>query len=201
MSRSRTNNTKPPKNPVERRRRMAILCCNFMRNLALHRAGAEIEVKDNLLNPQHPQGEFWLQSHGNFVDACVLEWCKLFADYDGEHHWSRVVEGNDRESFKRDLFKALGEGAEFNQTIQQVKGYRDKFVAHLDEERMMIIPALEVAKQATVFLYGRLGQIITSPKEWRGLPASTEELAVVYKRAAEQAKSVYDEAVRAALRL
>jgi hypothetical protein len=137
----------PPLTPPERRQRIVLLCCNFMRNLALHRAGAEIEVRDNL-NRYHPQGEFWLQAHGNFLDTCVLDWCKLFADYDGKHHWHRVVDEDDRARFKRDLFTALGRGAEFNQAIEEVKHYRDKFVAHLDEERTMLLPALEVARKA-----------------------------------------------------
>jgi hypothetical protein len=68
----------PPLTPKDRRQRVVLLCCNFMRNLALHRAGLQYLVRDNLLNPHHPQGEFWVQAHGNFLDTCVLDWCKLF---------------------------------------------------------------------------------------------------------------------------
>ena len=85
--------------------------------------------------------------------------------------------------------------------IERIKYYRDKFVGHLDDKRTMDLPELEVARQATVFLYERLAQMIADPKEWRNLPASTEELAFVYERAFEQAKGVYNEAVRAARRL
>jgi hypothetical protein len=191
----------PPLPPDERRRGVVRLCCNFMRNLAFHRAGRQNEVREYLLNRNHPQGEFWIQGHGNCLDTCVLDWCKMFADYDGEHHWHRVVDDDDRARFKRDLFTAVGKGAEFNQTFKKVKHYRDKFVAHLDEERVMLLPDLEVARQATVFLFERLAQMIASPKEWQDLPASTEELAFLYRRASEQAESVYHEAVRAAQRL
>jgi hypothetical protein len=182
----------PPLAPPERRQRVVLLCCNFMRNLAFHRAGAEIEVKDNLLNRNHPQGEFWIQGHGNFLDTCVLDWCKLFADYKSEHHWHRVVD--DKARFKKDLYTTPGiRGAEFTKTIKEVKHYRDKFVAHLDEERTMFLPALEVARKAVLFLDEHLAQQLAD--EWRGLPALAE------RRASEQAKSVYDEAVRAAQRL
>ena len=192
----------PPLDPVERRRRIAILCCNFMRNLAFHRAGLQDEVREYLRNRNHPQGEFWIQGHGNFLDTCALDWCKLFTDYKGEHHWHRVVDENDRRRFKKDLYTTPGVGgAEFNKTMNEVKDYRDQFVAHLDKKRTMILPAFEVARQATVFLYERLAQMIACPKEWRGLPASTEELAFVYKRASQQAETVYAEAVRAAQRL
>ena len=56
-------------------------------------------------------------------------------------------------------------------------------------------PDLEVAKKATAFLHERLGQLIASREEWRGLPNSAEELEFVFKRASEQAESVYAEAV------
>jgi hypothetical protein len=91
----------PPLSPDERRRRVVQLCCSFMRNLAFHRAGLDNEVKRNLLNPNHPQGGFRLQAHGNFFDISVLDWCKLFADRKGEHHWRRVVDEDDR--FRADL--------------------------------------------------------------------------------------------------
>ena len=39
--------------------------------------------------------------------------------------------------------------------IAKIKHYRrDKFVAHLDEERTMLLPELEVARRAIVFLHG-----------------------------------------------
>jgi hypothetical protein len=131
-------------------------------------------VRDNLLNPHHYQGEFWLQAHGNFLDTCVLDWCKLFADYDGEHHWRRVV--NDRVRFKKDLYTTLAiKGAEFTKTTKEVKHYRDKFVAHLDEERIMPMPALEVARKAVLFLNEHLAQQLAD--KWRGLLALTEQRA------------------------
>jgi hypothetical protein len=201
MSDDTTDDAEPPLDLFKRRRRIAILCCNFMRNLAFHRAGRQNEVRDYLLNRNHPQGEFWIQGHGNCLDTCVLDWCKVFADYKhGKHHWRRVL--GDAERFRADLDKALGTTpAAFDDVIERIKYYRDKFVGHLDDKRTMDLPELEVARQATVFLYERLAQMIADPKEWRNLPASTEELAFVYERAFEQAKGVYNEAVRAARRL
>jgi hypothetical protein len=187
----------PPLPPEERRRRMVVLCCNFMRNLALHRAGLRGAVRDNLLNPHHPQGEFWVQAHGNFLDACVMDWWKLFADYDGEHHWHRVVGDSDRACFGKDLHAVVGR-AEFNKTKNKVDRYRNKFVAHLDNERMMKkLPELEVARKAVVFLHERLAQQIANRAELRGLPASPEELEMIFKRATEQAESVYADALLA----
>ena len=188
--------TEPPLTPQKRRRRIAILCCNFMRNLALHRAGLRVEVQEYLLNPHHPQCEFWVQVHGNFLDACVLDWWKLFADYEGTHHWHCVV--SDRKRFGEDLYATGVSRAEFKKTIKKVDRYRNEFVGHLDDKLVMDLPDLEAAKQATIFLYERLAQMIASPEEWRGLPASVAELEFVFKRASEHAEGVYDEAVRKA---
>jgi hypothetical protein len=111
-----------PLTPEERRRRVVVLCCHFMRNLALHRAGLQAEVRQYLLNPNHPQGEFRVQAHGNFLDARVLEWWKLFADYNGQHQWHRVVD--DRACFGRDLYATRVSRVEFTRTIAEVERKR-----------------------------------------------------------------------------
>jgi hypothetical protein len=191
--------SEPKLPPDERRRRVVQLCCSFMRNLAFHRAGVdEIEVKNNLLNPNHPQAAFWLEAHGNFFDICVLDWCKLFADRDrkdwGKHHWRRVVENPDR--FEADLYPTLGVTADaFIALITNIKGYRDKFVAHLDEERAMLLPALDVAKGAIVFLHERLAQETPSYGDWQNLPTTAEQLDRIFTRAFEEAQSVYADAL------
>jgi hypothetical protein len=74
---------------TERRRRVILLCCSFARNLAFYRARESGKARA-LLSASHPQASFWRQANGNFLDICVLEWCKLFGDKKGKHHWSRV---------------------------------------------------------------------------------------------------------------
>ncbi len=62
----------------ERLRQVKILCCHFLRNLAFYKAGwrkGELIFKD----------QFWVNANGNFIDVCVLEWCKLFGDKRGQH--------------------------------------------------------------------------------------------------------------------
>jgi hypothetical protein len=184
----------PPLSPNERQRRVVRLCCNFMRNLAFHRAGLENEVKRNLFNPNHPQGGFRLQAHGNFFDISVLDWCKLFADWKGEHHWRRVVDEDDR--FRADLYATLGVTSDaFTTLITNIKDYRDKFVAHLDKEREMLLPALDTAKGAIVFLHGRLVQQAGGCGDWSGLPTSPEQLEQGFAQAVREARSVYADAL------
>jgi hypothetical protein len=185
----------PPLTQEVRRQRVVLLCCNFMRNLAFHRAGLRYAaVRDYLLNPHHPlQGEFWIQAHGNFLDACVLDWCMLFGDRKhGKHHWRRVVDNPD--VFETDLRTRLGvTPAEFDEVVEKITHYRDKFLAHRDEEQTMILPQLEIARKAVLFLDEHLAQQLAD--EWRGLPAAAEQ------RASEQDENVYAEAVDAARRL
>ena len=188
-------NGKPPLSPDERRRRVVQLCCSLMRNLAFHRAGLESEVKRNLLNPNHSQGGFRLQAHGNFFDISVLDWCKLFADWKGEHHWRLVVENPDQ--FEGDLHRTLDvTTVEFSELIKNVKHYRDRFVAHLDKEREMLLPALDTAKGAIVFLHKRLVQQAGGCGDWlSGLPTSPEELDQGFAQASLEAQSVYADAL------
>jgi hypothetical protein len=180
----------PPLSPDERRRRIVQLCCSFLRNLAFHRAGLDTEVERKLLDPRHPQAAFWREVRGNFFDISVLEWCKLFAEgKKGKHHWRRVVDNPDR--FEADLYTTLGvTAAEFTTLITKIKDYRDKFVAHLDEERTMLLPALEVARRAIVFLHERLVQQAGAGGDWSNLPTSREELDA---QASREAQSVYTE--------
>jgi hypothetical protein len=173
----------PPLTPTERRSRVVRLCYSFMRNLAFHRAGLQGEMQRQLFAPAHRQ--FWREVHGNFIDICVLDWCKLFAESKGKHHWRRVIDDKEHEHFKADLYRTLGVTVDqFAEVITEIKDYRDKFVAHLDDERTMRFPTLEVAKRSIVFLHARLGQ-----------PMTTEQFEERYEQAFREAQSVYEEAL------
>jgi hypothetical protein len=189
--------TEPPLTLEERQQNVVSLCCSFMCNLAFHRAGMQPEVQRNLLTPTHPQGAFWREAHTNFFDICVLEWCKLFADRrEGKHHWRRVV--NDPDRFVEDLCTTLGvPAAQFDDLITKVKGYRDRFVAHRDEERMAHMPMLELPKKAIAFLHKRLAQEAPSLQDWqrRGLPTTAEQLDLGFTQAFQEAQSVYADAL------
>jgi hypothetical protein len=165
-----------------------------MRNLAFHRAGLDTEVQRKLLDPGHPHGAFWREVHGNCFDRSALDWCKLFADGRGKHHWRRVVESPDR--FEADLYSVLCiTDGEFADLVAKIRHYRDKFVAHLDEDRTMLLPALEKAKSAIAFLHARLVQQAGGSGDWSGLPTSPEELDHGFAQAAREARSVYAEAL------
>lgn len=82
-------------------RRAAILCCHCLRNLAFYKAG----WRDGEFIIKEPY-QFWTNVNGNFMDICVLEWCKLFTDKKrGKHYWGKVI--TDGASFFDGLLKSL----------------------------------------------------------------------------------------------
>lgn len=50
--------------------------------------------------------QFWVNTNGNFLDICVLEWCKLFGDKRGQHYWRKVI--TDQTAFLAGLLHAVG---------------------------------------------------------------------------------------------
>ena len=132
----------------EHLRRAGILCCNCLRNIAFYRAWYKA-------GQPFSKKQFWINTNGNFLDVAVLEWCKLFADPKGQHHYAKLMPKST--DFMHDLLSSLNmTAAEFDAYVKSMKTYRDKFVAHLDQERTMNIPILGFAKKSTKFLYGHL---------------------------------------------
>ncbi|MEY6433597.1 hypothetical protein ABC977_14420 [Thioalkalicoccus limnaeus] len=133
-------------NQRDRVRGAGLLCCHCVRNSAYYRAG----WRDGHFVSQL---DFWRNANGNFIDIAVLEWCKLFADRNGKHHWRKVVP--DPDGFLPGLFGSIGVSEEaFNSLCEETRTYRDKFIAHLDEGRLMHIPRLNVIIDSSIFLYG-----------------------------------------------
>jgi len=129
----------------DRVRRTAILCCHCLRNIAFYRAGWKRKRF-------RVQREFWKNANSGCIDIAVLEWCKLFTEARGSHHWSKSVP--DVPAFRRNLCSRLGmTEPELESYGKTIKHYRDKFVAHLDEEPTMFIPRLRQARRGVAFLY------------------------------------------------
>lgn len=129
----------------KRLRWTAILCCHAIANMASYRGGLRGK---NVAKA----GDFWKRANGNFMDIATLEWCKLFADRRGFHGWRKVV--SDPAAFETALLGHLGiTAADFETYIDGVRTYRDKFVAHLDDNPKAKYPTLDVAIESTKFLY------------------------------------------------
>lgn len=164
----------------DRLRRVVLLCAHFTRNLAYYRAG-----HGRLTKTSPP---FWLTVDGNFLDMAVLEWCKLLADPKGNHFWAKVV--TDKAHFEAELLSHLGVGeGEFASYIGQMRDYRDKFLAHLDDLNQMDIPMLDRARAAVEFYHRYVVQHEAGAGDLASLPS---DLSAYYRQCFDEAKAIYD---------
>jgi len=131
-----------------RLRRTGILCLHFLRNAAYYRAWNAAPVARR-------REQFWRTINGNFIDTCMLEWCKLFGDLKAQHHWSKSV--SDSGNFLSGLRAATGlDETAFEAYRLEVRTYRDKFVAHLDELNQIDFPHLQPGIESVRYLYDYL---------------------------------------------
>lgn len=133
----------------ERLQRVCIIATNFARNMAYYRA---TRLNGNRILPRQ---NFWVNLEGNCIDIAVLEWCKMFADNGGRHSWRVIV--RDAPQFQIGLLESLEDDADqFEQVIQGVRNYRDRFVAHLDNDRVMNIPVFDPLFNSTRFYFSHI---------------------------------------------
>jgi hypothetical protein len=167
----------------EKLRRVVILCFSFGRNLAYYRAGwGQHRV------PLYPtKSAFWSQVNSNFLETCVLEWCKLFADKRGKHYWGNIVA--DPASFKAGLLRhlELDENA-FEAEIKDMLKFRDKYIAHADTTSTIYVPKLDVAKKAAWFYYHHIADQEAGPCDLRGF---LTDIDTGYEQCEEEARAVY----------
>lgn len=163
-----------------RLRRVGILCCHCLRNLAFYRAWHEAEKP-------FADTQFWVNLNGNFLDIAVLEWSKLFGDTRGKHHFGKVV--SNALFYKAGLLASLQVTEdEFKQYIEQMRTYRDKFVAHLDDLNDMRFPSLSIAKDSTIYLYDYLLANESEGDTFHDAPVAAEPF---YEQFLAQGKAEY----------
>ena len=163
-----------------RARRALILCCHCLRNLAFYRAGwkhGHIRVAR----------QFWVNANGNFLDTSVLEWCKLFVEKNGRHHWRTFVSDPDKfySALLHELKVTDGEFTEYAKTFKQ---YRDRFVAHLDLDAIMHLPQLGKAYESVVLLYDYMIAHEEENNCFHDAPAGAAHFFNLYL---DQAKGIY----------
>lgn len=133
--------------PTDRARNAALLCRHFVRNFAYYSVFRK--------SPDLDKEGFWLTVHGNFIDVCVLEWCKLFGSRNGKYHWENTIP--DAERFRRELLGTHGiDKTTLEKLWNEVKNYRDGFVAHSEEQTTTDIPNMNVPYLLVTFYYRKL---------------------------------------------
>ena len=121
----------------------------------------------------------------------VLDWYKLFGDARGKHSWRKVIA--DPAGFEAELLGHLGITADaFGADIKAMQNYRDKFVAHLDNENEMDIPLFDVAKSAIGFCHRKIVETPAYAGFFYGLPETPDKFARgYYDQCTKEAESVY----------
>jgi hypothetical protein len=169
----------------KRLRRCLKVCLLFAGNLAYYRARRETG------SLALPDNDFCNAMDGNFIDAAVLEWCKLFGDPKAPQGWRKIVA--DPQVFESELLVAIGRSpSEFNELISKARTYRDKFIAHLDSDLKMYIPDLEDARKATAFYYWYLWNRL-EPAFRTDVPA---DFAAFYQSRVDAGVKVYAQLMR-----
>lgn len=188
--------TEEPLTPRERLRRVIIVCASFGRNLAYYRVGQD--QGRALLSPVYSHASFWRQANSNFLDFCVLEWCKLFGERKrgragygwGEHGWQLVVANPS--AFEVGLLGELDmTAAEFCDLVETMRRYRDKFVAHLDADRTMSIPELSMARASVWFYHKHVVAHEATEGDLAYLPDTADKLELGYKQCVEEVRKIY----------
>jgi hypothetical protein len=164
----------------ERVRRSILLCAHCVRNVAYYRAGHESMKKTH--------SQFWATVDGNFIDTAFLQWCKLFGDGNGKHHWRKVV--TNPSEFERELLQDLGvtSADEFSAFIKEIRVHRDKFIAHLDDLRVANIPFLDLVHASTDFYHAYLVAHEIAASDLAPLPAN---LMNYYTAAFHEAQTIF----------
>jgi hypothetical protein len=162
----------------KRLRRVAILCCHCLRNIAIYRAGWRGKALRVRI-------QFWINANSNCIDIAVLEWCKLFTERDGKHHCKAVI--SDRDKFRVGLEKEMGiSWDQFRLYAIDVLEYRDTFVAHLDDEDTMYPPRLRLMRKSAAYLYRYLLSNEATPGLLAEARPLTEFYSTFYRHAREQ---------------
>lgn len=161
--------------------RVVLLCCHFMRNLAYFRAawdGAHIV---------YPLTEFNKTVNGNFIDICILEWCKLFGEHNEPHHWKNIV--SNKERFKNGLLNRLETDSKgLDNYWNTVRTYRDEFVAHLDSAETMHIPKMDWAYKSVLYYFEEIIEEYQAGPMHSGTPINIE---VYYQTSLTEANEFY----------
>lgn len=181
----------PPLEPLFVRR-VALLCCHFVRNVAYYCIGY---VNESGTGGLKQTTQFGATVNGNMIDIAVMEWCKVFADRKARHRWSRIVRTDaEQKQFLAQLFPSIGITDEgWKQYVEQMRAYRDNFIAHLDVNDEMHVPTLETALRSAFFLYEHM--LAHAPAGTFNMPHRVKlplDLQAYYAECQEEARAAYE---------
>lgn len=148
-------------------RRVLKICNLFVFNYAYFKSGWD-------QNKFKGSNDFWISLNNNFYDICILEWCKLFGSNSETLHWKKIV--FNKKDFKLRLFRDLNITQEdLNLLHETTKVLRDKFIAHIDNDKYLYRPNLGLALKIIYYLYKEIFNLCS---DTNGFP---EDLEAIYE--------------------
>lgn len=140
--------------------------------------------------------------HNNFYDMAVLDFMKIFGDINNDDfHYRKILAGADA------VYTELLEMLAFSEESwwvyrKEIKTFRDKRIAHLDKERGINIPCLDIAYSAISKIYDtaakekkELGRFVCDDtldtyreKNLRYWAVYAEELAAAFLKVEQQCR-------------
>ena len=124
------------------------------------------------------------------IDIAVLEWCKLFADPKDKHFWKSVIADK---AFELELYSESGGESYLADYIKSVRKYRDKFLAHLDDDLTYTPPEMELAWITIKRYHKHIVDHEITVHDLRGLP---NNLGAFYESQLEDAEAEYTKIAR-----
>ena len=108
----------------------------------------------------------------------------------GKHYWRKII--SDPTSFYSGMLHELNiEEANLDALINEMRKYRDKFVAHLDSDEKMYIPSnLTLAQKSVAYLYDYIRANEDEGDFFNDAPRKASTFSEHHLR---YGKSVYDE--------
>ena len=122
------------------------LCLHIVANVAHYRAGWR--QTDEASVPRLRDLDFWRRVNANAIDVAALHWCKLFADDRSRHCWQRVIDSGEHTRVAAALYELRGGEDQYAHEMNRIRAYRDKYLAHLDDETELFNPTTEIMQSS-----------------------------------------------------
>ena len=156
------------------------LCRSTLRNAAFYKGAASLGAQAK------PTSQFAIAASNNFLDMAFLEWCKVFADIKGKHHWKKILPVN-TDFMQNLLTKLVISNEEFEVFAHYVMNYRNKVIAHADVYTEIDIPTLDLLINSTIYLYQRLRDDCGSEPQ----PAAPHDLCAAFQFSVDEGRQQF----------
>lgn len=134
----------------------------FAQALQIHREMAAQNLFPEASKVSNPREDVWFYFMAAAYRDAVIEWCKVFGSRDDWSHWRRAAGVSAESLYPRFLLETGMTEPEWDEARTAVKSYRDKALAHHDEDLVEMVtefPTLRYAESAAFVMYRMLVQL------------------------------------------